>query len=154
MNEPLDKQSGCYECHSSMFKTTDAFDHEWHSTDKRANLNCYDCHTPGVEKTKDSAKDCKQCHNDLIPANSLIKINSYVAPSYVDAMHILCVDCHKLKAQELTDKKDLPLCKTCHESVLPDYLRVEIKDNLSGPYFNRVVLPKSDSSNIFKSEGL
>ena len=84
----------------------------------------------------------------------MIKIDSHIAPSYVYAMHELCIDCHRLKAQEIVDKKDLPLCKTCHESELPDYLRVEIKENLSGPYFNRVVLPKTDSVLIFGSEGL
>jgi Ni/Fe-hydrogenase subunit HybB-like protein len=154
MNMPLDKESGCYECHSSMYKTADAFDHEWHKTDRRVNLACYDCHEAGVEKTKQSATECSHCHKDLIPENSLIKIDSYTALSYVDAMHTLCVDCHRLKAQELADKKDLALCKACHESELPDYLRVEIKENLSGPYFNRVVIPRVDSANIFGSRGL
>lgn len=154
MNVPLDKQSGCYECHSNMFQTADAFDHQWHKTSARANLTCQNCHTEGLEKTKETAKECDHCHKDLIPENSMIKIDSYKAPSYVDAMHIQCIDCHRAKAQELADKKDLALCKTCHESELPDYLRVEIKENLSGPYFNRVVLPKTDSTYIFGDEGL
>ena len=154
MNMPMDRQSGCYECHSNMFETADAFNHEWHETDARANLTCYDCHTPGVEKSKQSAKECSQCHNDLVPKNSKIKIDNYMAPSYVDAMHMLCIDCHKTKAQELADKKELPLCKTCHESKPPDYLKAEIRENLSGPYFNRVVLPITDSTLITKNEGL
>jgi Ni/Fe-hydrogenase subunit HybB-like protein len=154
MNVPLDKQSGCYECHSSMFKTADAFDHSWHQTDPRANLTCYDCHESGVEKTAQSVKECNHCHKDLVPENSVITIDSYTVPSYVDAMHTLCIDCHKVKAREIADKEDLPLCKTCHESELPDYLRVEIRENLSGPYFNRVVLPITDSTYIFGNEGL
>jgi len=154
MNMPMDKQSGCYECHSNMYQTADAFDHEWHSTDARANLACVECHAAGVEKTKDNAQKCDYCHKDLIPENSRIKIEDYMAPSYVDAFHDLCVECHRIKAGELAEKKELALCKTCHESQLPDYLRVEIKDNLRGPYFNRVVLPKTDSISIFGSEGL
>jgi len=154
MNMPMDKQSGCYECHSNMYQTADAFDHEWHSTDARANLACRECHASGVEKTKATAQKCDYCHKDLIPENSRIKIEDYVAPSYVDAFHDLCVECHRIKAAETDEKKDLALCKTCHESQLPDYLRVEIKDNLSGPYFNRVVLPRTDSASIFGSEGL
>jgi Ni/Fe-hydrogenase subunit HybB-like protein len=154
MNMPLDKQSGCYECHSNMFRTADAFNHQWHETSVRANLTCLDCHPAGAEKTKETAKRCDNCHKDLVPQNSRIKIETYIAPSYVDAMHILCVDCHRAKSQELTDKKDLPLCKTCHESGLPDYLRVEIKENLMGPYFNRVVLPRADSTFIPEGRGL
>lgn len=154
MNMPLDKQSGCYDCHSSMYKTADAFDHQWHESSKRANLSCDDCHAPGVEKTKQSAQKCDYCHKDLIPENSKIKIEGYLAPSYVDAMHNLCVSCHRTKARELADKKDLPLCKTCHESGLPDYLKAEIKENLAGPYFNRVALPIADSTFILDEEGL
>lgn len=154
MNVPLDKQSGCYECHSNMYLTADAFDHEWHRSNARANLTCRECHTAGVEKTKDTAEKCDHCHKDLVPAGSIIEVDNYSAPSYVDAFHDLCIDCHRVKAGELTDNKDLALCKTCHESELPDYLRVEIKENLSGPYFNRVVLPRTDSLFIFGSEGL
>jgi len=145
MNVPLDKQSGCYECHSNMFRTADAFNHRWHQSSIRANLTCQDCHTAGLEKTKETSKKCDHCHKDLIPENSPIEIDSYLAPSYVDALHILCIDCHREKALELADKKDLALCKTCHESDLPDYLKVEIKENMSGPYFNRVVLPKTNT---------
>lgn len=154
MNMPMDKQSGCYECHSNMYQTADAFGHKWHSTDARANLPCRECHAAGVEKTKATAQKCDYCHKDLFPENSRIKIEGYMAPSYVDAFHDLCVECHRIKAGEIAEKKDLALCRTCHESQLPDYLRVEIKDNLSGPYFNRVVLPRADSTLILHEEEL
>jgi Ni/Fe-hydrogenase subunit HybB-like protein len=154
MNMPMDKQSGCYECHSNMYSNAAAFDHRWHRSDVRANLTCGDCHSAGAERTKDTAEKCDHCHKDLVPEGSLIKIDSYSAPSYVDAFHTLCIDCHRIKAREIDDKKDLPLCKTCHESELPDYLKVEIKENLSGPYFNRVVLPRMDSSYVVGNEEL
>jgi len=141
MNIPMDENSGCYECHSDMFKTATAFDHEWHQTSVKANLRCFDCHTEGMEKTAYNVKKCQDCHNDLIPENSELSVDDYKTLSYCDAMHTLCVKCHKQKAQTVEDKKDLALCKTCHKSEFPDYLKVEIQENLAGPYFNRVVLP-------------
>jgi hypothetical protein len=141
MNIPMDKNSGCYECHSSMFKTATAFDHKWHQTSVTANLKCFDCHIKGFEKTAQNVKKCEDCHNDLIPETSSLTVDDYETLSYSDAMHILCVECHKEKARTVKGKKDLALCSTCHKSVLPKYLKTEIRDNLTGPYFNRVVLP-------------
>jgi len=123
MNVPLDKNSGCYECHSDMYKTTTAFDHKWHQTSVKANLRCFDCHIEGMEKTANDVKVCKDCHNDLIPENSELTVDNYNTLSYCDAMHTLCVECHKEKAKTVKGKKDLALSSTCHESVLPKYLK-------------------------------
>jgi Ni/Fe-hydrogenase subunit HybB-like protein len=146
MNIPLDKQSGCYHCHRMMYESYDAFGHEWHSHKSGANLACGKCHLEGQEKNAISAKKCDQCHIDLIPPGALITIEQYNAPAYVDAMHILCVKCHREKVPSLPEKPNLARCTACHESIPPDYLKdtegnhnVNTKNNR--PYFNRVMLP-------------
>jgi hypothetical protein len=143
MNLPADRQSTCAGCHRSMYKTSDAFRHDWHSSPKGANLACVKCHTPGVERTAASAKKCDACHLDLIPAGTKIAIKSYMAPSYADAMHGLCVNCHKQKLAEYPDKPNLARCETCHTVTRPEYLKAEAAKELAPSHYNKVVLPPS-----------
>ncbi len=142
MNMPLDKQSGCYNCHRDMYSEVDAFDHDWHSSPRGGNLECFECHAKGSEKTASSAKKCNDCHLDLIPAGATIKIENYMAPSYTDAMHTLCVSCHREQAKNRPDLARLTLCTTCHESAPPNYLTPEMAKHYRRPNFNRVVLPE------------
>ena len=141
MNMPMDKATGCWECHRYMYSPTDAFNHDWHADTHGGNIPCMQCHPKGKERKAETAKKCDDCHLDLLPSDSPIKVENYTAPPYVDAMHGLCVTCHKKKADELPDKKNLALCTTCHQSAPPQYLKAEISKNLSGPYFNHVVIP-------------
>jgi Ni/Fe-hydrogenase subunit HybB-like protein len=143
MNIPLDRQSGCYQCHTSMYQPASAFNHDWHRSKAGANIPCDNCHRPGLERMAATAKKCEECHLDLIPANSRIKFEKYVGPSYADAMHIMCISCHNKKMQLMTekDKKDLTICTNCHEIESINYLKAELKEKLQGPYFNHVVLP-------------
>ena len=141
MNMPRDRNSGCYNCHTQMYQPADAFGHDWHSDPAGGNIACVTCHADDQNRTAASAKKCDDCHTDLMPPGAKIKIDSYMAVSYTDAMHGLCVDCHRKKATELADKKDLAQCKTCHESAGPEYLRADIREKLKRPYYNRVVLP-------------
>lgn len=142
MNLPMDKQSGCYNCHRSMYEKSDAFRHDWHASPIGADLKCYDCHKQDEEKTSSSAKDCGDCHNDLIVAGTPIKVSDYNAVSYADAMHGLCLDCHKKRAVELTEKKNIDLCSACHKSFSPDQFKPEILARLQDKYFNHVLLPE------------
>jgi hypothetical protein len=141
MNVPLDKESGCWECHRGMYTETDIFDHDWHSNTNGANVSCNTCHTPGEDRQKSTAKKCEDCHIALIPAKSAIQVEDYSAPSYTEAMHGLCIPCHKKKTIEIGDQPNLGICTACHETVQPEYLRPEIREGLAGPYFNRVVIP-------------
>jgi Ni/Fe-hydrogenase subunit HybB-like protein len=143
MNMPMDKNSGCYNCHMYMYESADAFRHDWHASPTGANLKCYDCHKKGMEKTAKSAKDCKDCHNDLFVKGSRIKIDSYMAVSYADAMHGLCLDCHKNRAIEYSNKQNLDVCSTCHKSFSPDYMNPSMISKLSDKYFNHVVMPET-----------
>ena len=113
MNIPLDKNSGCFECHSLMYEPSDAFGHDWHSSPKGGNISCDECHTPGEHRTAETASACEECHKDLIPAEATIRVNQHHAPGYVDAMHGLCVECHKNMA-EVVGKPQLSFCATCH----------------------------------------
>jgi len=142
LNMPLDKQSGCYNCHRLMYESADAFGHDWHASPTGSNLNCFACHTPGLEKTASSVKDCQDCHNDLLVAGAPIKIDQYMAPAYADAMHGLCLDCHKNRAVQFTDKKNIDICSACHKSYSPDHFKPEMLAKLQDRYFNHVLLPE------------
>jgi len=141
MNMPLDQQSGCWECHSQMYRANDAFRHDWHASANGANIACHQCHPDGQEKKKASAKKCDQCHIDLIPGGAVIKVENYMAPSYTEAMHRLCIDCHQQYASQMKERERLTLCSACHQTAPPQYLQPDISKELSGPYFNHVVLP-------------
>jgi len=144
MNMPMDEQSGCYDCHQDMYQPTDAFRHDWHASPHDGNITCNECHANDQERTASNVKSCDQCHNDLFPQNAAIKVEQYLAPSYTDAMHDLCVKCHKQKALELADKPDLTLCSTCHKPYQKDYMQAGIKNKFTHPYFNHVALPGRD----------
>jgi Ni/Fe-hydrogenase subunit HybB-like protein len=142
MNMPNDKQSGCFNCHMYMYKLADAFRHDWHASPEGARIKCFTCHESGKRKQASTAKDCNYCHNDLTVAAATIQVNQYKAPSYADAMHGLCLDCHKNRAIEFTDKKNLDICAACHKSFAPEHLKPEIIAKLESRYFNHVILPE------------
>lgn len=144
LNKPADKESGCWECHRNMYAQTDVFGHEWHRSADGANIACHICHLPGKERNKSTAKKCEDCHIDLFPAGSTIVTDDFMAPSYTDALHRLCVTCHKEKAAQLTDKPDLAVCTTCHKQPIHEYIAPEMGRNLAGSRFNRVVIPGGD----------
>jgi len=141
MNMPLDRQSGCWQCHRYMYSPSDAFKHDWHSDPDGAALACDRCHPKGQRKEAATAATCDRCHLDLIPAGAAIKVDNYIAPSYTDAMHILCVECHKKKAAELADKKELARCPACHDDTAPRYLKDSVQPGIAERSYNRVIVP-------------
>jgi hypothetical protein len=141
MNIPMDRQSGCFRCHKFMYHPADAFGHDWHHSSNGGKIACQQCHEAGREKSAESAKKCDQCHKDLIPAGSKIKFEQNMAPSYVDAMHLLCVNCHRQKARTIEGKENLAKCARCHESIPPEYMSPDSPVFDNRPYFNRVLMP-------------
>ena len=117
MNLPRDKNSGCYECHQDMYLSSDAFRHDWHASPSGANLACVRCHAEGRTRSSSNVKSCADCHKDLIPAGATIKIKTYVAPAYVDAMHQLCIGCHAKVARQ-QNKPEVARCAECHKGKL------------------------------------
>ncbi len=117
MNMPRDQASGCYECHQHMYTTSDAFRHAWHASPTGANLACVECHARGYSRSAAHVKPCVDCHKHLVPAGAAIKIKTYTAPSYVDAMHKLCIGCHaKVALKE--NKPEIARCAECHKGKL------------------------------------
>ena len=116
-NKPYDKESGCYECHSDMYVATSIFNHDYHQSKLGGNQSCAECHPVDQSRSKESAKDCNTCHKDNLDMDvpgSLIKVDGYIAVSYVDAMHGLCVSCHKEIAEKIGKPKH-GVCTTCHK---------------------------------------
>ena len=136
------KLNSCWECHTNMYNQVDFFRHEWHTTNKEANLNCNDCHKHGVNRSEQSAKQCNNCHPEYqITGNEKNPIRKYYILSYVDAMHNLCVSCHIAESKKLKDKPNLAQCSTCHKSQLPANLTAGLNWKINLPHFNNVILP-------------
>ena len=117
MNVPEDQNTTCNVCHQDMFLTTNIFNHSLHQTELGGNQSCIQCHAENIPKSITTVKTCKDCHTDSLSIyvkNSPIKSDSYIAVSYVDAMHNLCITCHQQKKTEL-EKPNLALCTTCHK---------------------------------------
>ena len=113
MNLPRDRNSGCWECHSDMYLAADAFRHDWHASPAGGRVACRQCHTPELPRTAASARQCSDCHKDLVPPGALIRVRQYKAGGYVPAMHKLCLDCHIQRAKQ-EQKPEFARCTTCH----------------------------------------
>jgi hypothetical protein len=104
-----------------MYAVTDIFDHSSHIAAVRGNDGCVDCHRdPEVARTRESAIACKGCHEGMSVTGSVVKplpggIVGF-AGGYMDAMHGLCIECHKQTVAEGTIEvgKDFDKCVTCH----------------------------------------
>jgi len=146
MNLPLDRQSGCWECHRGVYTSTAVFDHEWHAAPAGGKLACGQCHAKGEERGRESAKPCHDCHTDLY-AGAATKPGAegkevdYTARSYVDAMHGSCIPCHRELAQADPDKVKLTECASCHGGAPTDYLTADLRDRLPVPGVKPVMLP-------------
>lgn len=103
----------CRSCHSAMYSPASSFNHQLHVTVvvPGGNQSCEKCHQGGHSAS--TAVQCVQCHKNMGP-NADGQPFNYIAPSYVDAMHGLCIRCHETEAQKL-DKPQLPACSTCHK---------------------------------------
>ena len=105
------------------------------------NIACNQCHNPAENRQASSAKKCEDCHLDLVPKDSTLDVDDYMADSYTDVMHKQCITCHKKKAIEVADKPHLALCPTCHQCSPAPYLKPDIRIELAGRHFNRVTIP-------------
>lgn len=140
MNLPRDKNSSCYPCHSDMYLPSDAFRHDWHAAPDGGNLTCNQCHPRLLTKTARTAEKCDTCHKDLIPQGATIEIKTYDARGYVDAMHKMCIDCHKKKAESV-QKPDLARCATCHQGIKDTVDDPELSENRHRLIGKNVMLP-------------
>lgn len=144
---PGEKISSCWECHSDMYTMVDFFKHDWHASADGGNIRCSSCHQMGATRDGKSAKDCTACHPSYkFPAASLKSQDMYTIPSYVDAMHKMCVSCHLIESRKIKEKPSLAQCTTCHKVGTPPYLSSSLKWNIRLPRFNNVILPSLEVS--------
>jgi Ni/Fe-hydrogenase subunit HybB-like protein len=110
MVKPMDEATSCAECHRDMFLKTLIFDHAFHEKKQGGNKGCEKCHKQNEPKSAQTAKVCTECHKDMEAKGSRITIQTKgsdrlkFAVGYMDAMHGLCVSCHKEKAGEYREK--------------------------------------------------
>ncbi|MBU1205961.1 MAG: Ni/Fe-hydrogenase cytochrome b subunit [Proteobacteria bacterium] len=111
MLKPMDEATSCAECHRDMFLKTLIFDHAFHEKKHERNKGCEKCHKRNEPKSPQTVKVCTECHTAMVAKGSRITIQTKgpdrlkFAVGYKDAMHGLCVSCHKEKAGEYREKR-------------------------------------------------
>ena len=120
-NMPFDTNSSCFECHRDMYGVTDIFNHALHVDKLNGNDGCVRCHQDaGQPKNRDTALACTNCHQAMAVAGSFVQPPKSgtrgFAPSYMDAMHGLCVSCHekKLALGQVDQGPGFAQCANCH----------------------------------------
>ena len=122
---PFDQNTSCSECHRDMYLTTDIFSHSAHIARLDGNSGCSKCHTDASAqaKTRETAKACSACHQDMVHAGSIIRPpkegTAGEAVGYLEAMHGLCITCHKQKLAEDPQhyRRGFADCATCHRDI-------------------------------------
>jgi Ni/Fe-hydrogenase subunit HybB-like protein len=147
MNMPRDLQSGCWQCHDSMYTEADTFKHDRHAAPDGLNIGCNECHRAEEERGKESAKACVDCHADLFAdaSGETAALQDFMAPSYVEAMHQRCITCHKSEAEKDEEKQRLTLCPTCHGGMTADHLQEDARALLPDPGAKPVIMPAPPS---------
>jgi hypothetical protein len=120
---PFDQHTSCHKCHRDMFVATDLFNHSVHIARLDGNAGCSNCHADAAKaKTRETARPCSECHKNMVLSGSTIppkeELAGYAA-GYMDAMHGLCINCHKQKLEEAP--QDYPQgfadCGSCHRDM-------------------------------------
>lgn len=116
MSKPKDGPTSCWECHADMYLPSSIFDHDGHREWLGDNASCVQCHPANQSKSAETAKPCRDCHEEMFREVDPDEEVETFARSYVNAMHDLCVTCH----EEEKDKPTHAQCSTCHtESARP-----------------------------------
>lgn len=112
---PGDYATPCYECHKDLYSSESIFNHQFHQKKLGENLSCMKCHTGNLQ-TSANAKPCYECHKRMFPMKSVNEKLNYLAPGYKDAMHGLCINCHKEMVAEKLAGANFSRCTTCHRN--------------------------------------
>jgi Ni/Fe-hydrogenase subunit HybB-like protein len=130
-NLPRDQASACHDCHSDMSLRTSIFDHARHVATLGDKWSCTRCHEAQKPKTGDTAEACSGCHReDMGIEPSWVHRYDYMARSYTDAMHGLCVSCHQRQDEKRATRTGE--CTFCHDqtrspsSGSPEHLSLRI----------------------------
>jgi len=128
-NLRLDRATSCATCHRRMAEPADIFAHQAHVTGLGGNRSCVRCHagdgTGGGHALVTTSCDDAACHGRDIALDTVVRstldLPARLAPSYADAMHGLCMDCHRRTEQERRAASPyLSRCTVCHQLVRGD----------------------------------
>jgi Ni/Fe-hydrogenase subunit HybB-like protein len=118
-NRRGDRASSCVICHRDMYAITDTFDHDRHVAAHGSNAGCGRCHQdPRAAKDRTGSAPCDSCHRPELRPESGIRPASGPASgraaAYRDAMHGLCVECHRSEDARRGDAPRRSRCTYCH----------------------------------------
>ncbi len=108
--DQLGQATACSVCHADYYQPRSIFNHTIHETALGGNASCAQCHS--AEHVALSDEICQDCHEMMTAQTGQAAFNSF-APSYMDAMHGNCLECHIQEAQK-QNKPELALCTACH----------------------------------------
>ncbi len=114
MSRPNDAATSWYLCHRDLYLESMIFTHTYHQEKLGGNKSCVNCHGTQT-KSKENVKSCdvEDCHHSMFPKDSAY---SYITVGYLDAMHLMCKNCHeeKAKTNEYSHNPNLGYCVSCH----------------------------------------
>ncbi|HXK36432.1 MAG TPA: cytochrome c3 family protein, partial [Candidatus Paceibacterota bacterium] len=120
-NLPFDENTTCDKCHRDMYNTTDIFRHDSHVVKLGGNKGCIRCHRDTNQvKDRATATACSKCHAEVPLEETVVHpkegTQKGVAAGYLDAMHGLCITCHREMVQKSPKEygPDFARCTTCH----------------------------------------
>jgi Ni/Fe-hydrogenase subunit HybB-like protein len=156
-NVPLDRGTSCVRCHQDMYRLTDTFDHAGHVTAHRIEKDpCVVCHADrAAAKDRAGSKSCDSCHKPVDPGLTKVKVEegAYpigVAPGYKQALHALCIDCHREhEAAQGFEEPVLSRCTACHRHQFEDEIRMRTKAGWPSP----AETPLDDRVGLERSHG-
>jgi hypothetical protein len=134
LDKPDDLYTACHQCHRSMAQPTAIFNHTFHTAKLGGNKGCTQCHTDSSQpKWRTNTKACSSCHEKNMRMAPMPEPKegqprqyfNYMAPSYADAMHKLCIECHR--TMDLSTQRSEPMeeCNFCHAGAKKTHPNIE-----------------------------
>lgn len=120
MNRPLDSATSCSECHKDQYQAVDLFNHRTHESSTGGNHGCTKCHAGAdVPRIRANTPQCVSCHPNMRPVNTRVQVDDPSMrdrpPGYMQAMHSLCITCHKERIEALpVERQGIDQCAGCH----------------------------------------
>ena len=116
LNLPKESLTSCYKCHSDMYLPASIFDHVLHEREHGGKWSCVECHDPALPKNLENSTPCYECHKEdmqIEPPPENARFNFY-APSYMDAIHGMCITCHE-EQEKILNNPGMAECAHCHQ---------------------------------------
>ena len=116
---PNDHATACYQCHRDMSVPVSIFDHDGHQDAAGGKDSCEKCHDLTKPQGRENAPACVDCHEKDMPGLARIRVDRFssMAPGYQDAMHGVCLTCHRRFGEEMecmTEPECVGNCQACH----------------------------------------